>query len=82
MRCHICDGELKDQEIKIDPRTGKYRACNRCWDVIQDTLDTYQKPDELEIDTTLLPEIEASLEDVDIESEYIYPTRKVSEVSE
>lgn len=48
MRCRICDEGLRDDEIKDDSKTGKLRECDKCWAVIQDSLEGMERRDKKE----------------------------------
>ena len=54
MRCHICNKDCADGEIKLEKREGrvKFSACNECTNVIQRAVLSKEIEDE---ETCTLP---------------------------
>lgn len=61
MRCHICDVELKTDEIKVHPQIKEFEPCGTCLQIISEVFE--DGPDEEEITKQLEAEWQFSYED-------------------
>lgn len=50
MKCHICNKDVNDNQVKLNIHTNKFdNTCNECEEIINECLNTYDYNEEDDI---------------------------------